>query len=134
MKLLSVQHVGSKKTYPINLAADDGGEHPVAGKPQWRIVEHRSGIDGSKSVRPLAEIAEATDGHSATIHALAWPGEIEVQVSADALLPILSGSAVPRTKKITSTIVVVIPEIPEIAETLTLRITPEGVRDFPARQ
>jgi hypothetical protein len=124
--LIVQQRVSSRKTYSAALNADDDAEHPVSGKPEWKITEHR-GSDGSPSVRPLAEIIPSIDGHSATVHTFAWPGAVEIEVSAHAPHPLpIDPTAMPRTTRFTERLVIVIPAIPDLAETLALRITPQG--------
>jgi hypothetical protein len=125
--LIAIQHVGQRKRYDLSLADDNDAEHPVAGKPEWCIVAHRR-LDGAASVRPLAKVEPSDDGHAAVIESLCWPGRIEIEVSVEALHPFGSDPlSVPRSSRFTKKIVVVIPEIQPLSDTLALRVVPEGV-------
>lgn len=127
MTLFAFQHVGQRKTYKLSLADNAGAEHPVAGSPQWEITAHL-GRAGEPSVRPLAAITPSADGHSAVLHTFAWPGQVEIEVSAAALHPAPADPHAPhRSTTLKKRIVVTIPEIPPLAASLALRVVPAEI-------
>lgn len=123
MMLLSLQHVGTAKTYRLDLADADGVEHPIA-IAEWRIVAHET-PEGEQSPRPLASVTPVDGGRSAIIKAHAWPGRVEIQIVAHAMER--SGSMGARSTMFADRIVLTVVPVPEISDTLRLRVIPEGI-------
>lgn len=122
--LLCTQYVGSRQTFELTLAAQDGMLHPTCGKPQWEIKEHL-GVDDSPSVRPLAKLEVSMEGRDATVSAFGWPGTVILEVTADAPHPLHNNpNAMPRTTKFKKRVVIRINEVRELPEGLALVVMP----------